>query len=374
VIGSVSAVGSVDLRGVAISQEGTLFSGDSIRSHEKGYAKVLIGTASKIELNEKTDVSVNSDKRGVQIAMNSGMVGFSAHTPLRIDVSPFEVTASDDASGNVVIMSPVAAGVRAISGKVTIRNLKTSESFVLTRGQEQLLGLKDGVHGPSLGELAANVPGPVPAPKPAPPQTPAGKTTPGSRIDTGAWLAVIGGAAVAGLAIWGVVEAHNNRNDINALGTRIDSLTASVAANTTANAALQAELQNISNAAAISNTVSQEQAQMAAVSAVVAQAQTALSGNPAQLAIADSLATQATQAAAALASIQAQIQSLQAQFAGGTGSAAQLQALLSQEEAQRVTSDSLANQLNTLLNNNQLPGGTISTVGPPTTSSASVPG
>src|SRR5436853_438223 len=35
VIGSVSAVGPVDLRGVQISQEGTLFAGDSIRAHER---------------------------------------------------------------------------------------------------------------------------------------------------------------------------------------------------------------------------------------------------------------------------------------------------------------------------------------------------
>src|SRR5437764_1284409 len=126
VIGSVSVVGSVDLRGVGISQEGTLFAGDSISAHEKGYAKVLLGTGSKIELSEKTSVRVNRDSQGVLIAMNSGLVGFTAHTPLRIDVSPFEVTATDDASGNVAIMSTTTAGIRAINGKVTVRNLKTS--------------------------------------------------------------------------------------------------------------------------------------------------------------------------------------------------------------------------------------------------------
>src|SRR5947209_4270802 len=71
-LGSVSAVGAVELRGIGISQEGTLFAGDSIRSHEKGYAKVLLGTGSKIELYEKTEVSVNRDAEGVKIAMNTG--------------------------------------------------------------------------------------------------------------------------------------------------------------------------------------------------------------------------------------------------------------------------------------------------------------
>src|SRR5436190_7791903 len=94
VIGSVSAVGPVDLRGVGISQEGTLFAGDSIRAREKGYAKVLMGTGSKIELAEKTDVKVSRDEQGVKIAMNTGTVGFTARTLLRIDVLPFEVTAT----------------------------------------------------------------------------------------------------------------------------------------------------------------------------------------------------------------------------------------------------------------------------------------
>ena len=194
VIGSVSGVGPVELRGIGISQEGTLFAGDRIRAGQKGYAKVLLGTGSKIEISEKTDVNVDRDAQGVKIAMNTGTVGFTAISPLRIDVMPFEITATDGAAGNVAIMSSAAAGVRAISGKVTVRNLKTSESFVITKGQERLLGLHNGVNTPSLAELASNVPGPIPAPVP---QVPAGRTTGGLAMDTGAWIAVIGGAAVA---------------------------------------------------------------------------------------------------------------------------------------------------------------------------------
>jgi hypothetical protein len=213
VIGSVSAAGAVDLRGVAISKEGTLFSGDSIRAHEKGYAMVLLGTGSKIELSEKTDVSINRDAQGVKIAMNTGTMEFTAKSPLRIDVMPYEVTATDDASGDVSVISPTTAGVRAINGKVTVRNLKTSESFVLTKGQEQLLG---GIHAAPVATVASNMPTPIPAPKPAPkpaPQTPAGKASGGLAMDTGAWLAVIGAGAIAGVAIWAIVEAKNNENN-----------------------------------------------------------------------------------------------------------------------------------------------------------------
>src|SRR5215831_5182877 len=118
VIGSVSTVGTVDLRGIGIAREGTLFSGDSIRAHEKGYAKILLGTGDKIELYEKTDVSLNRDAQGVKIAMNTGMIGFTAKSPLRVDVAPFEVIANGDASGNVAITSSGTGGVKAISGKV----------------------------------------------------------------------------------------------------------------------------------------------------------------------------------------------------------------------------------------------------------------
>jgi hypothetical protein len=220
VVGSVSAVGPVQLRGIGISQEGTLFAGDSIRAGEKGHAKILLGTGSKIELSEKTDVNVDRDAQGVKIAMNTGVIGFSARTPLRIDLMPFEVTATDDASGNVAIIGSHAAGVRVLNGKITVRNLKTSESFVLTKGQERLLGIQGGVNAPALAQVASNAPTPIPAPAP---QTPAGKTNTGLAMDTGSWLAVAGVGALGGIAIWALVEAHNNQNDIDALKARLAS-------------------------------------------------------------------------------------------------------------------------------------------------------
>jgi hypothetical protein len=231
VIGSVSAVGPVELRGIAISQEGTLFPGDSIRSGQKGYAKVQLGAGGKIELGEKTDVKVGRDAQGIMIAMNSGTLGFTARTPIRIDVMPFEITASDDAAGNIAIIGSTAAGVRTINGKVTVRNKKTSESFVLMKGQEMLISLKEGVRAASLAEVASNAPTPLPTPAPAPaprpaPQAPApaGRSTGGLDLDTGAWIAIIGGAALTGVAIWGLVLALDNRDDIKALKTRINTL------------------------------------------------------------------------------------------------------------------------------------------------------
>ena len=149
-----------------------------------------------------------------------GAIGFSAHTPLRIDLMPFEVTATDDASGNVAIIGSHAAGVRAVNGKITVRNLKTSESFVLLKGQERLLGIQGGVNAPALAQVASSAPTPIPSPAP---QTPAGKTNSGLAMDTGSWLAVAGIGALGGIAIWALVDAHNNQNDIDALKARLAS-------------------------------------------------------------------------------------------------------------------------------------------------------
>src|SRR5215813_3723705 len=117
-IGSVKAAGSVELRGVQISREGTLFAGDSIRTRTDGYARLVLSSGDKIEVAQNSDVSINRDAQGgVQIAMNTGVLGFATRTALRMDVLPFEVVASDNASGNVVIGS-TTAGIRAIDGKL----------------------------------------------------------------------------------------------------------------------------------------------------------------------------------------------------------------------------------------------------------------
>jgi hypothetical protein len=358
-----------------MSQEGTLFSGDSIRSHEKGYAKVLLGTGSKIELYEKTDVTLNSDKQGVKIAMNTGNLGFTAKSTLRVDVAPFEVIASDNAAGNVAVMSPTTAGVRAISGKVTVRNLKTSESFVLLKGQEQLLGLPGGTHTAPLGQIASNVPMVPPVPAPGAPQTPAGKTTnPGLAMDTGAWLAVIGGGALAGLAIWALVEAHNNNNDVDSLKNQVTNLNNTITSNQTSNAAA---LKALAQAEAVqANLV----AQQAALAQVTANAQAALD------ALVAAGQGNTTQAAALRTTISAAA-TQQGAVASLSGSAAACSAnpascntasLLSSATSLTSSTNGVINQGNAANNNahtlnSNAPGGNVGTVSNPPAASASVP-
>src|SRR5438132_6623116 len=203
-------------------------------------------------------------------------------------------------------------------------------------------------------------------------------------MDTGAWLAVIGGAAVAGIAIWGLVEAKHNKDDVKDLGSKIDALTASIAANNAANAAAnaatQAQIKAINNAIAIANAAAQQAAQLAQIANLAVQAQAALaaSGNTSQAAAAASIAAQAQASATRLASLQAQIAAQQAAIAGGGGSAQTLQNLLGQEEIERANSNKLTLDLTALLNLNRntagVPGsGGLTQTGSPGITSASVP-
>ena len=223
VIGSVSAVGAVELRGIGISQEGTLFAGDRIRA-QKGTAKILLGTGSQIELSEMSDINVNRDAQGVKIAMNAGMVGFNAKSQIRIDVAPYEVTVTDKAVGYVVLKGS-DLGIRSMNGKILVRNSKTLESWELTENQG--VALQRTINAPPLAQVASNAPVPLPAPRA--PQAPAGRASSGLAMDSGAWAAVIGGVVIGGIAVWGVVTALNNKDNIDDLQARINLLNARLA-------------------------------------------------------------------------------------------------------------------------------------------------
>jgi hypothetical protein len=365
VIGSVSAVGSVDLRGIGISEEGTLFAGDSIRANEKGYAKVLLGTGSKIELYEKTAVSVNRDAQGVKIAMTNGTIGITAKSPLRVDMMPYEVTATDGSSAQVGVLSATTGSVKALNGKVMVRNTKTSESFVILKGHEQLLGLQNGIHAPSLGEVAGNVPTVPPIPT-NPRQTPAGKTGGGLAMDTGGWVAVIGGGALAAVAIWALVEAHNNNNDIDSLQNQIKNLTN---AGATKNLQLaQAAASNVaSQQAALNQALSQSLAALAALQAA------GQGSSPAAQQLQSSINNINSQLNA-LQGVSASVNGCIASNATGCGSAA-----ATQTNSQGVSTNSAITGSNSAVNSakNQCPtcniqGGNVATVaGTPT--SVSVP-
>jgi len=379
VLGSVSAVGPVELRGLSISTEGTLFAGDSIRSGSKGYAKVLLGSGSKIELSEKTEVNVSSDVQGVKIAMNTGTMGFtSLGSPVRVTLQPFDIVTSSDAAGSVAVGNN-SASVRALKGTVTVRNRKTAESFVLIKGQDRLLGM-DGSNKGSLGEIASNVPGPLPT---LPPQTPAGRTTGGWAMDAGAWAAVIAGAAVAGLAITGLVIAMNNRDDLDDIKAQNTALSGQLAANQAANAAGLAAL---ARAQALSDAAFTARFSALAIASTSGQANVAAQSAPnltaaqrsAFAARAQTLTAQANASAQVIAGLIGEIQALEAAIAAsGTATAAQTTLLNSLRDRLNVAIANLniiRNAETVLIADLRIVGVTITQTSQPTpTASASIP-
>src|SRR5207253_4963760 len=105
-IGSVSVVGTAELRGVPIVREGTLFDGDTLRSHDKAYTKVMLVSHHKLELGEKTDVTLNRNGDAIQISMRSGSMAFvgAEASPIRIKAGPFEIVMDRVGAGNVTFL------------------------------------------------------------------------------------------------------------------------------------------------------------------------------------------------------------------------------------------------------------------------------
>jgi len=373
-LGSVSANGKVEVRGISISEEGTLFAGDSIKSLDKAYAKVLLRNGSKLELAEKTEINVQPDGENVQVAMATGMMGFtSLGNRLRIKVQPYEVVSSSDASGNVTV-SPTAATFRSLKGSLTVRNLKTSESYVVTAGQDRLFGL-DGNKRSSLGEIASNLPGPIPTR-----QTPAGQTRGGGyQMDTGAWIAVIGGAAAAALLITTFVMTLNNRDDIKDLNARVDTLTSGQTANLAAIRALQTAVSAAQTAAQVQATGSQVATASSQTAAAINASNLSAQQKATLTAQAAAITAQANAAAAAAATALAQLQTLQSQIAAsGTVTAAQeaqINALRAIIETQRAAVNAAIVALNNLINTANSLGANIpgAPIQPVPSGSASIP-
>src|SRR5207237_5886446 len=123
VLGSVSAVGDVQIGGIPIKQEATVFSGDRLHVGEKGYAKVLFKNGHKIELAEKTEISVSTVTNGFQVALGSGRLGFATlnSAPITIATGSLQTIASQPAAGHVAVMGANAIGVRVVNGNVLLR-------------------------------------------------------------------------------------------------------------------------------------------------------------------------------------------------------------------------------------------------------------
>src|ERR1051326_4082606 len=161
VIGSVTVVGAVELRGVRLSEEATLFLGDQLRVADKGYAKVTLVNGQKLEVGSDSDLTFSGQTGKIELSVRSGNASFTSPgtTPLKVTVGTYEITSNHKVSGNVAVGSNFF-GLHILTGNAVIRNQKTKESYEVSEGQERLVTLNTSA-GPSV-QIASNVPTPIP--------------------------------------------------------------------------------------------------------------------------------------------------------------------------------------------------------------------
>jgi len=334
-IGSVSAIGSVQLRGIGIS-EGTLFSGDRLNVAPGGYAKVVLGAGPKVEVGGSSDVTVSRDADAISIQMTSGNIAFSGNgqKPVRVRIGAYEVTAAGQSKGSVAFIGSGAFGIRVLDGTVNVRNTSTKQSFTVGKGSERLISL--GEPGESGALLASTAPTSIPAA----PRMPAARGLSG-----GVKTALVVGSLLGSAAAIALLMTKNDDSD-------------SEAANRLA------KIQTLSNVGAIATTAGQSAQAASTVSTTASAALNVINTNTtiganaankaALLASANALIVKANNALSAITSLQAQINALEAQIeAFGTVTPAQqtqLNSLLAQVEAQRLIVNSAIADLTALIN------------------------
>jgi hypothetical protein len=332
-IGSVSAIGSVELRGVGIDGDGTLFSGDRMKVGSRAYARVALGAGRNFEVASGSDVTITREANSIQIHMASGNVAFKGDgkESILLRVGVYEVTVPGNAAGNVAYVGTGAFGVRVLTGSASVRNTATKESFSVQKGSERLISLNSGNVTQPMARVASAVPAAVPAMPQAQQR---------SGLSKGGWIAVLATLAGAGAAIV-VLTTRSDDTDEDA-AKRLAQVTA---------------LQNIST---ISGTAAATSALAAAVDATADAAVVAINASnvpnkAALLASANAVIAKAASATTKIANLTADIAALQDQIenqdiAPTAAQLAELDQLLADLQSARNEANTALSDLNTLLN------------------------
>jgi len=336
-IGSVSAVGSVQLRGVGIS-EGTLFSGDRLNVAPGGYAKVVFGAGPKIEVDGNSDVTVSKDADSINIQMTSGNIAFTGNgqKPVRVRVGTYEITTTSQARGSVAFVGSEAFGVRVMDGTVTVRNTSTKQSYTLTKGSDRLISLNTSSQPGAL--LASTNPTSIPA-APAMPAR--------QGLSGGAKTALLVGAVLGSAAAIAILISKNDDTDADAaarLRLTTSALTVDKAQAAAATAASTAS--QVASASASANT---------AIAAATVTASFTQAEKNALVLRAQNLTSAANASATQIATLNAQLNALEAQIQGASPATvaaieSQVLAITAALNTEITNLNSLITQLNSLVN------------------------
>lgn len=185
-LGFIAGAGNVQLRGLTINHEATLFSGDAIRIGSKSHARVMLVNGNQVELfgDTKSDLLRIEDK--VRLTLTAGNLGFNvSDNPLIIALTGFEVLPGAGAKGGVAFLSGGYVGIRVITGSATVVNVRTNKGLTVTTGNVSVINLETGQTHVPLAQLASAAAPSLPLPTAAP-QQPTGTRT-------GAWIAIVAG-------------------------------------------------------------------------------------------------------------------------------------------------------------------------------------
>lgn len=185
-LGSITGVGSVELRGLTIASEGTLFAGDQVSVGSKSGAKIALANGQKIVLDQLTTLTFAP---GGQVQVSKGNVGFSSKSgKLDIVAGQFQIQGDRELTGNVAFVGKDSVGLRVNTGSATVTDLKTQKIHTLKAGQVMTFNTT------GAQQVALNLPSAITT-VPAAPQMNSGRGLTGT--GWAAILATVGGAAVA---------------------------------------------------------------------------------------------------------------------------------------------------------------------------------
>jgi hypothetical protein len=164
VLGTISVVGDVQVRGISLAREGTIFSGDQVRTINKGYARIALSNGNRFEASGAAEFVVNQDTNGIRVGLTSGRLGFVASSnPLAVSVGRYEIVPNAGTIGGIGFLGSETAAINVLNGSVTLRESSTGQSMVIPPGGQYTFNLK--ADGP-MAQLVSVIPTSVPTVEP----------------------------------------------------------------------------------------------------------------------------------------------------------------------------------------------------------------
>jgi len=144
IVGSLSALGAVQLRGIPVSGEGTLFAGDRIETSGEAYARIFLTDGPQLELWTDTDVRVDRDASGVRVSMNAGRLALSStgsSLPVTVSVESLRIEAPPGARAEIAFLAPNTLTVLALQDTLTVTEQEEDQSETVPEGGQVIIDL-----------------------------------------------------------------------------------------------------------------------------------------------------------------------------------------------------------------------------------------